>query len=181
MSPRRRAYLAWIAVCLIWGTTYLGIRIALETIPPFLMAAFRWIVAGSLISAILGRPRRARRPPPRLRQRRRRVGRTDRLERPDRRARFDGAVLDGRHRGADTGRRSADAAPCGWAARWLRRHCDTGVARDSHGWKRTAVSGRSRRRAARVRGMGRRVDVRATPRAPGERPRHRGVRDAVRR
>jgi len=27
----RRAYLAWIAVCLIWGTTYLGIRIALET------------------------------------------------------------------------------------------------------------------------------------------------------
>src|SRR5438034_1297700 len=52
-ATRRRAYLAWIAVCLIWGTTYLGIRIALETIPPFLMAAFRWIVAGSLIIAIL--------------------------------------------------------------------------------------------------------------------------------
>src|SRR2546426_9005034 len=39
-ATRRRAYMAWIAVCLIWGTTYLGIRIALETIPPFLMAAF---------------------------------------------------------------------------------------------------------------------------------------------
>jgi drug/metabolite transporter (DMT)-like permease len=52
-ATRRRAYLAWIAVCLIWGTTYLGIRIALETIPPFLMAASRWIVAGSLIIAIL--------------------------------------------------------------------------------------------------------------------------------
>src|SRR5438309_9285245 len=52
-ATRRRAYLAWIAVCLIWGTTYLGIRIALETIPPFIMGAFRWIVAGSLIMGIL--------------------------------------------------------------------------------------------------------------------------------
>jgi drug/metabolite transporter (DMT)-like permease len=52
-TTRRRAYLAWIAVCLIWGTTYLGIRIALETIPPFFMMASRWIVAGSLIIAVL--------------------------------------------------------------------------------------------------------------------------------
>jgi drug/metabolite transporter (DMT)-like permease len=49
----RRAYLAWIAVCLIWGTTYLGIRIALETIPPLLMAAMRWIAAGGLLIAML--------------------------------------------------------------------------------------------------------------------------------
>jgi drug/metabolite transporter (DMT)-like permease len=49
----RRAYTAWIAVCLIWGTTYLGIRISLETIPPFLMAAARWIVAGAIIIALL--------------------------------------------------------------------------------------------------------------------------------
>ena len=48
-----RAYTAWIAVCLIWGTTYLAIRIALETIPPLLMAAIRWIVAGGLLIAIL--------------------------------------------------------------------------------------------------------------------------------
>jgi len=53
MPPSRRAYLAWIAVCLIWGTTYLGIRIALETIPPFLMGACRWIIAGSLMIALL--------------------------------------------------------------------------------------------------------------------------------
>ena len=45
----RRAYFAWIAVCLIWGTTYLGIRIALETIPPLLMASMRWIAAGGLL------------------------------------------------------------------------------------------------------------------------------------
>lgn len=49
----RRAYLAWIAVCLIWGTTYLAIRISLESIPPLLMAAMRWIVAGSLLIALL--------------------------------------------------------------------------------------------------------------------------------
>jgi drug/metabolite transporter (DMT)-like permease len=49
----RRAYLAWIAVCLIWGTTYLAIRIALETIPPLIMAAVRWIVAGGLLILVL--------------------------------------------------------------------------------------------------------------------------------
>ena len=51
-------------MCLIWGTTYLGIRIALETIPPFLMAAFRWIVAGALIIAVL-KTRGERMPPAR--------------------------------------------------------------------------------------------------------------------
>ena len=49
----RRAYLAWVAVCLIWGTTYLAIRISLETIPPLLMAAMRWIAAGGLLILVL--------------------------------------------------------------------------------------------------------------------------------
>lgn len=48
-----RAYIAWVMVCLIWGTTYLGIRIALQTIPPMLMGALRWIPAGLIILAIL--------------------------------------------------------------------------------------------------------------------------------
>jgi drug/metabolite transporter (DMT)-like permease len=48
-----RAYGAWLAVCLIWGTTYLGIRISLETIPPLLMAAMRWIAAGGLLILLL--------------------------------------------------------------------------------------------------------------------------------
>jgi len=48
-----RAYAAWIAVCLIWGTTYLGIRIALETIPPLTMAAIRWLIAGTMLVAAL--------------------------------------------------------------------------------------------------------------------------------
>jgi drug/metabolite transporter (DMT)-like permease len=49
-------------VCLIWGTTYLGIRIALEAIPPFLMAGSRWIAAGVLLLAVL-RVRGERLPP----------------------------------------------------------------------------------------------------------------------
>jgi drug/metabolite transporter (DMT)-like permease len=54
-SPRERrlAYLAWIAVCLIWGTTYLGIRVTLETMPPGLMSAFRWLIASGLLVAYL--------------------------------------------------------------------------------------------------------------------------------
>lgn len=42
-----------IVVCLVWGTTYLAIRIALETIPPFLMAAMRWMAAGGLLISVL--------------------------------------------------------------------------------------------------------------------------------
>lgn len=49
MHSVRRAYIAWAAVCLVWGTTYLGIRIALETIPPFSMAAMRWLAAGTIL------------------------------------------------------------------------------------------------------------------------------------
>jgi drug/metabolite transporter (DMT)-like permease len=47
------AYLAWLAVCVVWGTTYLAIRIALETIPVALLAGMRWLVAGALLAAIL--------------------------------------------------------------------------------------------------------------------------------
>ena len=50
---RRLAYFAWGAVCLIWGTTYLGIRVSLESIPPALMGGIRWIIAGSLLTAYL--------------------------------------------------------------------------------------------------------------------------------
>lgn len=48
-----RAYLAWIAVCIIWGTTYLAIRICLETVPPLLMGGVRFIVAGVMLIPML--------------------------------------------------------------------------------------------------------------------------------
>lgn len=53
MSPTRRAYAAFVTTCIVWGTTYLAIRIALESIPPMLMAAFRWIAAGGVLIAAL--------------------------------------------------------------------------------------------------------------------------------
>lgn len=50
---RRNAWIAFIAVCVIWGTTYLAIKVALETIPPFLMGGIRYVIAGVLLSSIL--------------------------------------------------------------------------------------------------------------------------------
>jgi drug/metabolite transporter (DMT)-like permease len=47
---RRAAYFAWVTVCIVWGTTYLGIRICLETIPPMLMGGLRWTIAGLLLA-----------------------------------------------------------------------------------------------------------------------------------
>jgi drug/metabolite transporter (DMT)-like permease len=52
-ARRKLAYFSWIAVCLIWGTTYLGIRISLESIPPALMGGLRWTVAGALLALYL--------------------------------------------------------------------------------------------------------------------------------
>lgn len=46
--------LALAAVYLIWGSTYLGIRFALESgLPPLLMAGTRFVIAGSLMFAVL--------------------------------------------------------------------------------------------------------------------------------
>lgn len=46
-------YLAWLTVCLVWGTTYLGIAVALESIPPLLVGAFRWTIAGVILALVL--------------------------------------------------------------------------------------------------------------------------------
>ena len=40
---------AFAAVYLIWGSTFLAIRFAIETLPPFLMAGFRFAVAGAVL------------------------------------------------------------------------------------------------------------------------------------
>jgi drug/metabolite transporter (DMT)-like permease len=53
MPHTRRAYAAWAAVCVIWGTTYLAIRIALESIPPLLMGAMRYTAAAAILGAML--------------------------------------------------------------------------------------------------------------------------------
>jgi drug/metabolite transporter (DMT)-like permease len=50
---QRLAYAAWIAVCIFWGTTYLAIRICLETMPPMLMAGLRNTAAGVTLGVLL--------------------------------------------------------------------------------------------------------------------------------
>ena len=40
---------ALLAVYIVWGSTYLGIKIAIETFPPFLMAGIRFVIAGVLL------------------------------------------------------------------------------------------------------------------------------------
>ena len=52
-SDRALAYAAFATVCLVWGTTYLAIRVAVETIPPLLLTGIRFTVAGGLLLAIL--------------------------------------------------------------------------------------------------------------------------------
>jgi drug/metabolite transporter (DMT)-like permease len=49
--PRGRLLLAFAAVYLIWGSTYLAIRIAIETLPPLIMAGTRFMFAGTLLFA----------------------------------------------------------------------------------------------------------------------------------
>jgi drug/metabolite transporter (DMT)-like permease len=43
------AYGALAAVCFFWGTTYLAIRVGLETLPPLLFAGLRFLSAGTLL------------------------------------------------------------------------------------------------------------------------------------
>ena len=55
MSNRNQyiAYFALAAVCVIWGTTYLALRIAVVAFPPFLFTAIRQTVAGLLLLTFL--------------------------------------------------------------------------------------------------------------------------------
>ena len=59
-SRRARLLLAFAAVYIIWGSTYLAIRIAVESIPPLLMASIRMTSAGAVllgIALLTGAPR----------------------------------------------------------------------------------------------------------------------------
>jgi drug/metabolite transporter (DMT)-like permease len=48
-----KAIIAWLNVCLIWGTTYLAIRIGVAHMPPMLFAGIRWVIAGVIFIAVL--------------------------------------------------------------------------------------------------------------------------------
>ena len=60
-AARWRIITAFAAVYVIWGSTYVAIRFAIETIPPFLMAGARFLVAGGVLY-VWARRRGAARP-----------------------------------------------------------------------------------------------------------------------
>ncbi len=53
LSENTKAIIAWLNVCVIWGTTYLVIRIGVGHLPPMLFAGIRWIIAGAIFIAFL--------------------------------------------------------------------------------------------------------------------------------
>ena len=69
MSPRRRRLLPWLClliVWVVWGSTYLAIRVAVREVPPMAAAALRFLAAGLVMAAIAavadrGQPRPTRR------------------------------------------------------------------------------------------------------------------------
>jgi drug/metabolite transporter (DMT)-like permease len=64
--PSTTAFIiAFASIYVIWGSTYLGIRVAVETIPPFFMGAGRFLLAGAVLM-LLVRSRGA--PKPTVRQ-----------------------------------------------------------------------------------------------------------------
>jgi len=58
-----RIWIPLLAIYLIWGSTFLAIRFAIETIPPFLMASLRFLIPGILLyiwRRVAGDPRPSR-------------------------------------------------------------------------------------------------------------------------
>jgi drug/metabolite transporter (DMT)-like permease len=46
---KTKVWIALLAIYIVWGSTYLAIRFAVETIPPFLMAGTRFLVSGLIL------------------------------------------------------------------------------------------------------------------------------------
>jgi drug/metabolite transporter (DMT)-like permease len=58
-SKTARGWAALLVVWVVWGSTYLGIRVAVESMPPLLMAGARFLIAGLVlfpVTARSGRP-----------------------------------------------------------------------------------------------------------------------------
>ena len=52
-APAKHVWIGLAVVYVVWGSTYFGIKIAVETIPPLLAAGSRFLVAALLLAAIL--------------------------------------------------------------------------------------------------------------------------------
>ena len=49
---RGKALIAYLVVCVVWGSTYLAIRVGVGVLPPFLFAGIRFLIAGALVLAV---------------------------------------------------------------------------------------------------------------------------------
>ena len=48
-GSRGKVFWSFAAIYLIWGSTYLGIHVGIQTIPPFTLAAVRFLIAGGAL------------------------------------------------------------------------------------------------------------------------------------
>jgi drug/metabolite transporter (DMT)-like permease len=58
MSPRQRRLLPWIAlfvIYVVWGSTYMAIRIVVREVPPMAAASLRFLIAGLVMAALAAR------------------------------------------------------------------------------------------------------------------------------
>ena len=52
-APAKHVWIALLVVYVVWGSTYMGIKIAVDTIPPLFAAGSRFLVAALLLAAVV--------------------------------------------------------------------------------------------------------------------------------
>src|SRR5438876_10072644 len=50
---RGKPLIAYLVVCVFWGSTYLAIRVGVGVLPPFLFAGLRFLIAGLLLLTVV--------------------------------------------------------------------------------------------------------------------------------
>jgi len=58
-EPSWKTVLAFAIIYLVWGSTFLAIRVGVREVPPFLLAAIRFLIAGLVFLWLDDRPGRA--------------------------------------------------------------------------------------------------------------------------
>ena len=52
-APAKHVWIALLTVWIVWGSTYLGIKVVVDTVPPLLAGGTRFLAAGAILAAIL--------------------------------------------------------------------------------------------------------------------------------
>jgi drug/metabolite transporter (DMT)-like permease len=48
-APAWAPWVALVVVYVVWGSTYMAIRVGVQTVPPFILAGVRYVLAGTLL------------------------------------------------------------------------------------------------------------------------------------